>query len=473
VRGTVQSSRSSVTHDYRLTEGWDEGFSSDGAPRAPYADLLAALARIDLSELNEAVTAEMRDASVVFGDDQDFRLDPVPRLIESDEWEVLERGLAQRVRALGAFLTDAYGDRLMVAAGRIPDRVIESAECFEPWMLGVPVPMTGCVAGLDLVRDSRGELRVLEDNIRTPSGLAYMASGRAALAGHIPWSPPTGLRDPTVAFDLLAAALRGSSPDGGGDPSVALVSDGPQNSAWWEHRQIAGKLGVPIVTPDDLFVRRGRLYARLDDDGTREIQVVYRRTDQDRLREASGKATWLVEKLLAPCRGGALTVVNPLGAGLADDKLVHAYVDEMVRFYLGEEPSVQSVPTYDLGDEEVLDDLLPRLGELVIKPRTGHGGAGIVVCPHATDEDREAVVRRVKADPGAWIAQELQTLSTHPTVCEGRLEPRHVDLRPFVIGADEGATVVPGGLTRVAFGAGDLVVNSSRNGGGKDTWVPA
>ncbi len=393
VRGAAHSSRCSAVEEYRPAGAWDEGFASAGAPRPAYKGLLDALAELDLEELDRSVAAATQAAGVVFGDDQPFRLDPVPRLIEAHEWDLLERGLAQRVRALGSFLADAYGDREIVAAGRVPGRVIESSASFEPWMRGVSVPLSGCVAGLDLVRCADGSLRVLEDNMRTPSGMAYMGAARRALDGKIPWAPAAGLREPDEAFDLLAAALREAAPDAGSDPSIALLSDGPGNSAWWEHRRIAERLGVPIVSPEDLFVRRGRLHARLDSDGTRELQVVYRRTDEDRLRDGDGRATWLVEALLAPCRREKLAVVNPLGAGLADDKLVHAYVEEMVRFYLGEEPLVPSVRTYDPGDPEALEELLPRLGELVIKPRTGHGGAGVVVCPHASEEDRRAAAR--------------------------------------------------------------------------------
>lgn len=469
VSGAAQSSR--CAQDYRPTAAWDEGFFPDGTPRPAYEGLLNALADVDLDELERSAAASMRNASVVFGDDEPFRLDPVPRLIEAEEWDVVARGLEQRARALGAFLADAYGDRAIVAAGRLPARVIDSSENFEPLMLGVSLPLSGCVAGLDLVRCADGRLRVLEDNMRTPSGMAYMEAARGALDRKIPWEPPGGLCDPEEAYDLLAAALRAAAPGDAGDPSIALLSDGPVNSAWWEHRRVAERLGIPIVSPRELFVRRGRLHARLESGGTRELQVVYRRTDEDGLRDGDGRATWLVEALLAPCRRGTLAVVNPLGAGLADDKLVHAYVEEMVRFYLDEEPLVASVGTYDLGDPEVLDAQLPRLGELVVKPRCGHGGAGVVVGPHATKEDRQLVERQVRARPGAWIAQELETLSTHPTLCGGRLEPRHVDLRPFVIRADHGARAAPGGLTRVAFDPGSLVVNSSQNGGGKDTWV--
>ena len=459
---------------YDVSGGFDEAFAADGTPRESYFELLATLGKMDLAELSAAVADELDRAGVEFGEGEErrtFPLDPVPRVISAPEWAMLERGLAQRVRALGAFLTDAYGDRAIVAEGRIPARVIESASNFEPWMVGVPVNATGCVAGLDVVRDSDGALKVLEDNMRTPSGIAYMVAVRAALDHHLPCPEGSRRLDPAAAFGMLGDALRAAAPDGRGDPSIALLSDGPGNSAWWEHTQIAERLGIPIVSPTDLVVRRGRLHATVEGSGTRELQVVYRRTDQDRLRDPGGRGTWLADALLGPCRKGALSVVNPLGAGLADDKLVHAYVDEMVRFYLGEEPLVPSVRSYDLGDPEVLEEIMPRLGELVVKPRTGHGGSGVVVARHASEDDRRAMAERVAADPAAWIAQETVMLSTHPTVCDGALQPRHVDLRPFVIGAGERAAAVPGALTRVAFDEGALVVNSSQNGGGKDTWV--
>jgi uncharacterized circularly permuted ATP-grasp superfamily protein len=374
---------------------------------------------------------------------------------------------------LGSFLADAYGDRRIVAAGRLPARVIESTGNFEPWMMGVPVNLSGCVTGLDLVRGDDGVLRVLEDNMRTPSGISYMLAVRMALDRHLP--PPRALsrRDPAPAHEMLGEALRSAAPDGRGDPSIALVSDGPRNSAWYEHTEIARLLGIPIVSPGDLQVRRGALFARGEDGNARELQVVYRRTDEDGLRDAEGRPTWLADLLLEPCRTGKLGVVNPLGAGLADDKLVHAYVEDMVRFYLDEEPLVPSVKTYDLGDPHTFERVMPRLAELVVKPRTGHGGAGVVVAPHATDEDRGALAEQVASDPAGWVAQETVKLSTHPTVCDGALAPRHVDLRPFVIGCGKRATIVPGALTRVAFDAGSLVVNSSQNGGGKDTWALA
>ena len=474
VSGLAPIDRTPPVPPYEPSGCWDEALAPDGTPREGYAALLGTLARTDLGELRSAVAAELERAGVLFGareEEATFPLDPIPRLIAQSEWTLLERALAQRARALGRFLADAYGDRAMVAAGRIPARVIDSAERFEPWMIGVEIDPAGCVAGLDLVRGRDGSMRVLEDNIRTPSGIAYMAAARAAVDRHLPGARETPRLDPAPAFAMLGDALRAAAPDGLGDPSVALLSDGPGNSAWWEHLQIASRLDLPIVLPEDLFVRRGRLHARREDGRTRELQVIYRRTDDDRLRDGEGRPTWLAGTLLPPCRAGTLAVVNPLGSGVADDKLAHAYVDEMVRFYLGEEPLVPSVRTYDLGDRDVLEAVRPRLGELVVKPRSGHGGAGVVVARHATADDRRDMADRVSADPSAWVAQETVMLSTHPTVCDGRLEPRHVDMRPFVIGAGERAQAVPGALTRVAFDAGSLVVNSSQDGGGKDTWI--
>ncbi|HEX2161941.1 MAG TPA: circularly permuted type 2 ATP-grasp protein [Thermoleophilaceae bacterium] len=307
--------------------------------------------------------------------------------------------------------------------------------------------------------------------MRTPSGIAYAIAVRDAVDAAAPVDPPPNRLDPRDALPLLADALRASAPEGVERPSVALLSDGPSNSAWYEHRALAAALDIPIVREDDLAVHDGRLHMRRDGARTQPVDVIYRRTDEDRLRGADGEPTWLAGKLLEPLRAGTLAVVNPFGAAVADDKLVHAYVDDMIRFYCGEEPLLKSVPSYDLGNPAIFDDVFERLDELVVKPRSGHGGEGVVVCPRVSPQARDAVRRAVAADPDGYIAQEPVDLSTEPTVCDGRLEPRHVDLRPFAIAVGDAVVTAPVALTRVALERGALIVNSSRNGGGKDTWL--
>jgi len=456
---------------------WDEALAADGEPRRHYGELIAALdGAPDLARMAADLQATIDSRGVDFSGDEGsarFSVDLVPRIVERSEWDLLRRGQAQRVQALIAFVADVYGERAIVAAGIVPQRVIDTAEYLEPDMAGVPVSNATYVAGLDLVRGADGRLRVLEDNLRTPSGIAYALALRAAVDEHLPLAAPGGRVDPEPVYDLLGQALRAAAPGGADDPKIVLLSDGPSNSAWYEHRSLAERLGIPIVGPRDLRAREGRVLARLEDGHSHEVDVVYRRTDEDRLRDSAGNPTWIAEALLDPLKAGTVSVINPFGSGVADDKLVHAYVEQMVRFYCGEEPLIEYVRTYDLCDESVLAEVLPRLDELVVKPRSGYGGAGVVVCPHATVEDRAAVRGRVVESPEDYVAQDLVAISTHPTVCDGRLEPRHVDLRPFAIGAGGSVVTAPVALTRVALDAGTLVVNSSQNGGGKDTWLMA
>ena len=454
---------------------YDEAFEAPRLPRAHYRELMALLGGLDLAELAAAVTAGVDELGVSFGSGataEPFHVDPVPRVVGGSEWELVERGLAQRVRALAAFTADVYRDRSIVRAGVVPERAIETCQYFEPWMIDVDVPVWAytAVAGMDLVRGSDGLLAVLEDNLRTPSGLTYASAARTAVDGAFPGPAPAGRRPLAPAYEALGAALRESAPDGDGEPYVVLLSDGPENSAWYEHRVLARRLGLPLVTPDDLYPSRGRLRAMVDGHG-HEVDVVYRRTDEDRLKDDEGRPTWVAEVLLDPCRSGRLACVNAFGGGVADDKLVHAYVESMVRFYLDEDPLIRSVPTYDLAVPAVRDSILARIDEVVVKPRAGHGGYGIVVGPHARREDLEQVALEIEADPENWVAQETVMLSRHPTVDGNSLSPRHVDLRAFAVSVGERVEVAAGGLTRFGRDPGALVVNSSQNGGGKDTWV--
>jgi carboxylate-amine ligase len=449
---------------------YDEAYERPGTPRAHYSGVLRALDGLDLGDLGRTVAQAAEERGIAFGEEPDgaFVVDPIPRLITAEEWRGLEAGLVQRVRALDAFVADAYGERRIVAAGVLPAYVIETAEYYEPQLAGHDLGGVS-IAGLDIVRDRDGRFLVLEDNVRTPSGIAYVVAAREltdrGLAERLP-----GRHGVDSAFALLDETLRAAAPGGGADPRVAVLTDGPANSAWWEHRTIADRLGLALVGITDLEVADDGLYASVDG-RSRRLDVVYRRTSEDRLRGPDGRLTDIGRVLEEPCLRGQVGLVNAFGAGVADDKLAHAYVPDMIRFYLGQDPLLPSVRTYDLAVPEALEDVLSRIDELVVKPREGSGGNGVVIGPHADEADTAATAEAVRRRPEGYVAQELVPLSRHPTLIDGRLEPRHVDLRAFVFLAGERATALPGGLTRVALEEGALVVNSSQNGGAKDTWV--
>jgi uncharacterized circularly permuted ATP-grasp superfamily protein len=448
---------------------FDEAYTADGAPRAHYAAVVGALERADLRELRDAAQRHVDREGASFGDDP-FRIDPVPRVFTAAAWDELAAGLEQRVRALNAFVRDAYGARRIVAAGIVPAEVIDAAEGHEPALRGrLPAGAPPiAVAGLDIVCDEDGTLRVLEDNCRTPSGYCYAAATRRAVrsALDLDGAAPRPLEGPLR--DLVAGALREAAPAGAGDPFVVVLTSAGGTGASWEHEQIAELAGAQLVTPGDLRLRDGRLLA-----GDRAVDVVYRRTDEDALHDDDGELTAVAQLLLEPWLDGAIGLVNAFGTGIADDKLAHAYVPEMVRFYLGEEPLLASVETLDLGRPEVVAEVLADLGAHVIKPRAGSGGDGVVVCAHAEEDALARVREDLEREPGAFVAQRTVALSRHPTICdeEGRLEPRHIDLRPFIFSGRDWTQAMPGGLTRVALERGTLVVNSSQHGGGKDTWV--
>jgi uncharacterized circularly permuted ATP-grasp superfamily protein len=463
---------------YPVAEGvYDEAFAADGTVRAAARPALEAVLRAGASELPARVARSLKRAGVRFSSvqgDLEFYADPVPRVITAAEWEPVKRGLAQRVRALNAFVADVYGEQRIVAEGVIPESVISSADYYEPAMRGVK-PSGGVwigVSGLDLVRDRTGEWLVLEDNVRTPSGFAYLQATRRALLEHIDVPPDATPRPLDGEIDLLADALRAVAPAGARGhraPLACLLTDGEHNSAYWEHAWLSRQLGIPLVEPAELELRAdGCLWLR--ERGLREprrIDVLYRRTNADRLDSPIG------ELLLPPVRAGVLGLVNQYGTGVADDKLTHAYVEDMIRFYVGEDPVLRSVPTYDLAQPAQLEEALDVFDSLVLKPRAGHGGVGVLIAPLASRAEVEATRAAVIASPGDWIAQRMVMLSTHPTVIDGgQLAPRHIDLRPFVfLGEGCNPRVLPGGLTRVARSEGALVVNSSQNGGAKDTWV--
>jgi uncharacterized circularly permuted ATP-grasp superfamily protein len=454
------------------TDGYDEARDGAGKPRPGYCQLLRAVARLDLEGLRRAVAQQLDRTGVSFGDEP-FVVDPVPRVLCAAEWDPLAAGLAQRARALNHFLRDAYGERRIVDAGLIPAAMIEEAEGYEPALAG-RLPERGspaAILGFDVVRDPAGRFLVLEDNVRTPSGIAYALAAREALAEAL----GPGLPDPRpidrVTSGLLAGVMRAAAPPGRDDPSVVLLTDGPGNVAYYEHAELARRIDAPLATPADLVRDGDRLCLRLAGERTRPVDVVYRRTNEDRIRDERGQLTEVARALLDPWLAGQIGLVNAFGNGLADDKLVHGRVEDCIRFYLGEEPLVHSVPTQTPTAADGRPATIGRLRERVIKPRHGQGGVGVVIGAHAETEDLDRLAEELEADPDRYVSQPIVALSRHPTVVDGRLEPRHVDLRSFALCTSDGAALIPGGLTRVAFGAGALVVNSSQQGGGKDTWV--
>ena len=453
---------------------YDEALLPDGLPRPEYGDILAALAD-DPAGAAERVRRKLEATGAVFGGagkTWPFVVDPVPRIIDRAEWQHLGAALAQRASALNAFIADVYADGRIIRAGVVPARAVSGAIHFEPRMLGADLPHApATVIGFDIIRGADGRLKVLEDNLRTPSGLAYAEAARYACDAWL--DDPVGSRRRSLdpAFAVLGEALRSAAPMVGAEPNVAMLSDGASNSAWYEHRELADRLGIPVITPEGLRRRQGRLYADLGKGSDEEVHVIYRRTDEDGLLDRDRRPTWISDLLLGPILAGTVSVVNAFGAGVADDKLSHAYVEAMIRFYLDQEPLIESVPTFDLGEAEVRETAFERSDELVFKPRSGHGGSGVVFGSALDPSGYRRLRRLIAKSMDGFIAQEVIALSRHPTAIGGELEPRHVDLRVFTVTVGDRPTVVPAPLTRVSFAPGSLVVNSSKGGGGKDTWV--
>jgi len=469
---TLNPARSSPgAGKYPLEGGnFDEGFAETGAPRPPYAELLGALAQQDLHSLRERVRSNVAAAGLSFGPEREIPVDPVPRLIEATEWAALEPGLLQRARALNAFIADAYGPQRIFDAGVVPRRLLETSDGYEPVMHGLletgGPPAT--VAGLDLVRDEEGRFRVLEDNLRMPSGACYAFAVREVVAPEI----EAGLvpRPLDGYLEEMRAAVLGAAPEGRDEPHAVILSDGPENGAWYEHERYGRELGLAVVTPDQLEVSRGRLFARRGRE-RQQVDVIYRRLDEDRLCDPQGNLTDLGELLLPALRSERMRCANAFGTGLADDKLTHAYVERMIEFYLGEEPLLRSVPSFDLSDPGDRERAMERLDQLVIKPRGGFGGHGVTIMPRATEPERRRAIGLLRRRPERFIAQETIEISSHPTIVGEGLQPRRIDLRPFVVSRPDGEAAMCGGLTRYAQAAGEMVVNSSQGGGCKDTWV--
>jgi uncharacterized circularly permuted ATP-grasp superfamily protein len=461
-----------MASDYRGRTPYDEHRDPDGRVRPDYERLLAGLEGVDLEELYQRVIQRLADDNARFGDEP-FVVDIIPRLLSGAEWEPLARGLEQRTRALNAFLSDAYGERRIVDAGIVAAKSIDGAEGYEPDLAGrLPaVSPPAPIIGFDLVRDPDGTFLVLEDNLRTPSGIAYLTAARNALTAVLPATIPRPRSiDPDIYGLLRTALVRAAPPGAERDPQLLVLTDGPSNNAYYEHQRLAAAIGAPIATLEQLHTDGERLLLSTDDSGDRQVDVVYRRTDVDWIRDEHGELTPVAQTLMPAWLAGNLGLVNAFGNGVADDKLVHAHVEDFVRFYLGEEPLVRSVPTTALDSAESGADAIERLHELVVKPRHGHGGTGVTIGSQADEAALREARGELERHPERYIVQPIVPLSQHPTVIDGELVPRHVDLRPFAFYGDEVA-LAPGGLSRVSFDEGEMIVNSSRNGGGKDTWV--
>jgi uncharacterized circularly permuted ATP-grasp superfamily protein len=456
-------------------------YSSPGRPRPPYEALHRSLGILDGNELRarvEAVARTYLDAGVTFdigGEERPFPLDVVPRVITANEWRTVERGVAQRVRVLEAFLADAYGEQRAVADGVVPRAVIVSSAHYHRPAAGIE-PVNGVrvhVAGIDLIRDEHGEFKVLEDNVRVPSGVSYVLENRRAVSQVLPDAFSAQRVLPVHDYPRrLLDALRAAAPDRQHDPNVVVLTPGIFNSAYFEHALLARTMGVELVEGSDLICHGGRLWMRTTS-GERRVDVVYRRVDDEYLDPVHFRSDSLLgcPGLLSVARAGNVTLANAVGNGVADDKLLYTYVPDLVRYYLGEEPVLGNIPTWRLEEPEALAEVLDRLAELVVKPVDGSGGKGLVIGPAASRAELAVLRRRLLADPRGWIAQPVVALSTIPTVIGDTLAPRHVDLRPFAVNDGDDVWVLPGGLTRVAMPEGQLVVNSSQGGGSKDTWV--
>ena len=408
------------------------------------------------------------------GSERLIPFDVVPRIFGADEWRRLETGIKQRVKALNAFLHDIYHDQEIIKAGIIgADQVLKNA-MYRPEMCGIDLPnqIYAHIAGIDLVRVGQNDFYVLEDNLRTPSGVSYMLENRRTMMRLFPELFARHSVEPVEHYpQMLLDTLREAAPYGKINPTIVVMTPGSYNSAYFEHAFLASQMGVELVEGQDLFVHNHKVFMHTTE-GPQQVDVIYRRVDDDFLDPLAFRpdSALGVPGLFAAYRSGNVVLANGVGTGVADDKSTYLHVPDMIRFYLGETPILSNVPTWCLSESDDLKYVLEHLPELVVKEVQGSGGYGMLVGPTSSKAEIEAYRLRILSDPANFIAQPTLALSTCPTMVESGVAPRHVDLRPFVLSGKE-IRLVPGGLTRVAMTEGSLVVNSSQGGGTKDTWV--
>jgi len=470
--------------DYLLDGAFDEMRTPDGGVRPEYKALVETLARLpqeellrrkqsaDLSFLTQGITFTVygRDE----GTERIFPYDLLPRLISGSEWETIERGLTQRITALNHFLRDVYGDGKILKDRVIPRDIVYSCKHYRRQMCGLEVPRNVYIAvvGTDLLRLRNGEFVVLEDNLRVPSGVSYMLTNRRVMKRTFPQLFHSyGVRPIEHYPQLLLNTLRSLAPEGRPEPNIVLLTPGVYNSAYFEHTYLARQMGIDLVEGRDLVTHDNIVYMRTTD-GLKRVDVIYRRVDDDFsdpliFRADSGLGC---AGLFNAYRAGNVTVTNAFGTGLADDKAMYAYVPQIIRYYLNEEPILNNVETYLLTDDKSRQHVLANLDKLVVKAVGESGGYGMLIGPQSTAKQREEFASAIVANPRNYIAQPTLDFSRAPCLFGNRVEPRHVDLRPYILFGDK-VNIVPGGLTRVALEKGSLVVNSSQGGGSKDTWV--
>lgn len=471
--------------NYETGAFFDETFQSDSPEcRSSYEETVgffkeltpermqASLRSLERTFLKQGVTFTVYSDGQ--GTERIFPFDPFPRIIPSDEWSILDRGLRQRMKALNMFLADIYSDRRILKEGIVPEYLVKTSKHYRPEFAGLKLPHDTYIhiCGSDLIRDGEGRYCVLEDNGRCPSGVSYMLENRVAMKRTFPdlYRQLNVERVSSYPRELLKM-LKSVSPRQQDDPVCVLLSPGQYNSAYFEHTFLAQQMGIEIVEGRDLTVENERVYMHTTQ-GLVQVDVIYRRIDDDFLDPHffRSDSTLGVPDLMKAYRAGNVNLVNAIGTGVADDKATYAFVPDMIKFYLGEEAILPNIETFLGSREDELKYILDNVEKLVIKAVDEAGGYGMLIGPASTKEECADFRGRVKANPRGYIAQPVISLSRHPTFCGDGLEGRHVDLRPFIL-TGEDTVVVPGGLTRVALTKGSLVVNSSQGGGSKDTWV--
>jgi uncharacterized circularly permuted ATP-grasp superfamily protein len=483
--GTCYNSGESILSDEKMMNFYNEMYDASGGVRAHYKgyeDWLKATPPERIERKRAEADLAFHRVGITFavygeeaGKERLIPFDIIPRVIPSIEWKTLQSGLRQRVKALNMFLWDVYHDQEILKAGVIPaEQVLNNAQ-YRPVMQGVDVPgqIYAHITGVDIVRAGVGEFYVLEDNLRVPSGVSYMLEDRKMMMRLFPELFAKHKVAPVQHYpDMLLEKLRAVSPKGVSDPTVVVLTPGAYNSAYFEHTFLAQQMGVELVEGRDLFVKDEVVYMRTTQ-GPQRVDVIYRRLDDDFMdptvfREDSSLG---IPGIIRAYQAGNVTLANAVGTGVADDKSIYPYVPEMIRFYLGEDPKLNNVPTYMCRKQGDLAYVLDHLPELVVKEVHGAGGYGMLVGPASTKEQIEHFRQLLIAKPDGYIAQPTLALSNCPTFVEEGIAPRHLDLRPFVLSSGQCVNMVPGGLTRVALTKGSLVVNSSQGGGTKDTWV--